>query len=110
MAILLNLLVLFYRLLQPVDLFPPTSRGFCDVEGNVWEWVEDHCNGLPGFMSQPFYDDYSSPTFDGIHYNMLVSIHYNMLVGIHYNMLVSVHYNMLVSVHYNMLVSIHYNI
>ena len=23
---------------SPVDAYPPTTNGFCDVRGNVWEW------------------------------------------------------------------------
>ncbi|XP_041360130.1 ergothioneine biosynthesis protein 1-like isoform X1 [Gigantopelta aegis] len=51
----------------PVNMYPATEAGFCDVFGNVWEWVEDHFNGLPGFRSNRFYDDYSTPSFDGQH-------------------------------------------
>ncbi|KAI0220611.1 hypothetical protein LSAT2_027897 [Lamellibrachia satsuma] len=60
-----------YGSATPVNMFPPTERGFCDVAGNVWDWVEDHFNGLPDFNTHIFYDDYSSPTCDGKHYNIL---------------------------------------
>ena len=47
--------------------------GFYDVYGNVWEWCEDHFNGLPGFKSIYLYDDFTSPCFDGRHTILLVS-------------------------------------
>ncbi|XP_074653957.1 uncharacterized protein LOC141908054 [Tubulanus polymorphus] len=51
----------------PVNMYPPSSRGFYDLYGNVWEWHEDSFNGYPGFKTQYLYDDYSSPCFDGKH-------------------------------------------
>ena len=53
-------------------MHPANSAGFHDVSGNVWEWVEDHFNGLPGFKTHAYYDDFSSPTFDGKHNMILV--------------------------------------
>lgn len=35
--------------------------------GNVWEWCEDHFNGLPGGKTHYLYDDFSSPCYDGRH-------------------------------------------
>ena len=58
---------------QPVNMFPANSMGFYDVYGNVWEWLEDHFNGLPGFKTHYLYDDFSSPCFDGRHTMMTVS-------------------------------------
>jgi 5-histidylcysteine sulfoxide synthase/putative 4-mercaptohistidine N1-methyltranferase len=40
---------------------------FYDVIGNVWQWTETPINGFPGFEVHPFYDDFSTPTFDGLH-------------------------------------------
>mgnify|MGYP001557152355 CR=1 FL=1 len=57
---------------QPVNMYPATRLGFHDVFGNVWEWTEDHFNGLPGITSDPLYDDFSSPCFDGRHNVMMV--------------------------------------
>ena len=68
------LFLFFFFFLQPVNLFPPTSAGFCDVFGNVWEWVEDHFNGLPGYKSHYIYDDFSAPCFDGRHHLIMVRI------------------------------------
>jgi 5-histidylcysteine sulfoxide synthase len=44
----------------------------CDVTmsrfaGNVWHWLEDEFNPLPGFQVHPYYDDFSTPCFDGKH-------------------------------------------
>ncbi|XP_059839506.1 uncharacterized protein LOC132401495 [Hypanus sabinus] len=48
-------------------MYPPNEAGFHDVFGNVWEWTEDHFNGLPGFETTYLYDDFSTPCFDGKH-------------------------------------------
>ena len=40
--------------------------------GNVWEWLEDHFNGLPGFETHWLYDDFSAPCFDGRHKMIMV--------------------------------------
>ncbi|XP_066298440.1 uncharacterized protein [Branchiostoma lanceolatum] len=56
---------------SPVDLYPPNDLGFHDVYGNVWEWVEDHFNGLPGYKQHHLYDDYAFPSCDGRHTIML---------------------------------------
>ena len=45
--------------------------GLYDVYGNVWEWTEDHFNGLPGFKTLFLYEDFSTPSFDGRH-NMIM--------------------------------------
>ncbi|XP_022105429.1 ergothioneine biosynthesis protein 1-like isoform X2 [Acanthaster planci] len=58
---------LAYTTHTPVNLYPPTKRGFYDVFGNMWEWMEDHFNGLPGSLTHHLYDDFSTPTFDGRH-------------------------------------------
>lgn len=50
-----------------MDLYPANEKGFHDVFGNVWEWCEDHFNGLPGFKTTYLYDDFSTPCFDGRH-------------------------------------------
>ncbi len=55
-------------------MYSATTTGFHDVFGNAWEWVEDHFNGLPGYSTDPLYDDFSSPCFDGFHTLMLVLI------------------------------------
>jgi 5-histidylcysteine sulfoxide synthase len=52
----------------PVNLYPPTTPvGVYDVQGNVWQWAEDHFNGLPGFQTHFLYDDFSAPCFDSRH-------------------------------------------
>lgn len=52
---------------SPVDVGTPTGAGFHDVFGNVWQWLEDHFNPLPGAEVHPYYDDFSSPCYDGQH-------------------------------------------
>ena len=44
---------------------------FTDVFGNVWQWMEDHFNSLAGFEIHPYYDDFSTPCFDGEHQMIL---------------------------------------
>eukprot|EP00796_Vickermania_ingenoplastis_P000837 gene837-475_t len=38
-----------------------------DVIGNVWQHAEDKVYPFPGYQVHPFYDDFSRPTFDGLH-------------------------------------------
>ena len=64
-------MLFLFGMFQPVNMYPPTQAGFCDVFGNVWEWVEDHFNGFCEFKSHILYDDFSSPCFDGRH-NMIM--------------------------------------
>lgn len=49
----------------PVDEFP--QGDFFDVVGNVWQWTETPIYAFEGFRVHPFYDDFSTPTFDGRH-------------------------------------------
>jgi 5-histidylcysteine sulfoxide synthase len=44
-----------------------SGDGFTDVFGNVWQWLEDHFHPLSGFKVHPYYDDFSTPCFDGRH-------------------------------------------
>lgn len=39
--------------------------------GNVWQWMEDQFNPLPGFQTHRLYDDFSTPCFDGKHQMIL---------------------------------------
>ena len=56
---------------SPVDAGQPTEAGFHDVFGNVWQWLEDHFNPLPGAKVHRYYDDFSTPCYDGQHQMML---------------------------------------
>lgn len=38
-----------------------------EIYGNTWHWLEDQFNPLPGFEMHPYYDDFSTPCFDGKH-------------------------------------------
>jgi len=40
---------------------------FFDVVGNVWQWTETPITGFTGFEIHPWYDDFSTPTFDTQH-------------------------------------------
>lgn len=40
---------------------------FFDVIGNVWQWTETPIMGFEGFQVHPYYDDFSTPTFDTQH-------------------------------------------
>jgi 5-histidylcysteine sulfoxide synthase/putative 4-mercaptohistidine N1-methyltranferase len=56
---------------SPVDAGQATRSGFQDVQGNVWQWIEDHFSPLPGAEVHPYYDDFSSPCYDGQHQMIL---------------------------------------
>eukprot|EP00599_Poterioochromonas_sp_BG-1_P017418 CAMPEP_0173166130 /NCGR_PEP_ID=MMETSP1105-20130129/21823_1 /TAXON_ID=2985 /ORGANISM="Ochromonas sp., Strain BG-1" /LENGTH=871 /DNA_ID=CAMNT_0014087299 /DNA_START=251 /DNA_END=2866 /DNA_ORIENTATION=- len=58
---------LAYSSMTPVNSFSPNSKGFHDVFGNAWEWMEDYFCALPGFEIHPYYEDFSTPCFDGLH-------------------------------------------
>lgn len=51
----------------PVDARPANSKGFSGVLGNAWEWCNDFFSALPGFTVHPYYEDFSTPCFDGLH-------------------------------------------
>lgn len=45
----------------------PNGKGIYDSIGNVWEWIEGYASALNGFVPHPFYEDFSTPCFDGKH-------------------------------------------
>ncbi|MHB0960400.1 MAG: 5-histidylcysteine sulfoxide synthase [Pirellulaceae bacterium] len=49
----------------PVDHF--RFGEFFDIIGNVWQWTETPITGFHGFQIHPYYDDFSTPTFDTQH-------------------------------------------
>ena len=49
----------------PVDQF--AFGDFYDLIGNVWQWTETPISGYDGFKIHPWYDDFSTPTFDTRH-------------------------------------------
>ncbi|RII07928.1 Iron(II)-dependent oxidoreductase EgtB [Streptomyces sp. YIM 130001] len=55
----------------PVDHSPATSQGVHDTAGNLWEWSEDTFNPLESFSVHPYYEDFSTPCFDGKHHMIL---------------------------------------
>ncbi len=42
-----------------------------EVYGNLWHWIEDQFNPLAKFEVHSYYDDFSTPCFDGKHQMML---------------------------------------
>lgn len=51
-----------------VDAMPAGRSGLSGVSGSVWQWCEDTAAALPGFAVHPFYEDFSTPCFDGRHH------------------------------------------
>ncbi len=49
----------------PIDRFK--NGEFFDVIGNVWQWTETPIYPFHGFEIHPWYDDFSTPTFDTRH-------------------------------------------
>jgi len=49
----------------PIDRFK--TGDFFDVLGNVWQWTETPIYPFHGFEIHPWYDDFSTPTFDTRH-------------------------------------------
>lgn len=58
---------------NPVGMFKLTNSntGIYDLRGNVWEWIQDTFNPLPGFQPHPLYPDQAAPFFDNQHQMML---------------------------------------
>lgn len=56
---------------SPVHALTANSKGFHDVLGNVWQWCEDHFHPLTGAKPHPYYDDFSTPCYDGEHQMIL---------------------------------------
>jgi 5-histidylcysteine sulfoxide synthase/putative 4-mercaptohistidine N1-methyltranferase len=56
---------------SPVDAYPANDKGIHDSLGNVWQWCEDTFHPLSGSKPHPYYDDFSSPCYDGKHQMIL---------------------------------------
>lgn len=42
-----------------------------EIAGNTWHWMLDQFNPLPQFEIHPYYDDFSTPCFDGKHHMIM---------------------------------------
>jgi 5-histidylcysteine sulfoxide synthase/putative 4-mercaptohistidine N1-methyltranferase len=60
-----NINLEFWSSSCPVDRF--RTGDFFDVLGNVWQWTETPIYAFRGFDIHPWYDDFSTPTFDTKH-------------------------------------------
>lgn len=49
----------------PVNKFK--HGDFYDIIGNVWQWSETPIYPFSGFEVHPYYDDFTTPTYDGKH-------------------------------------------
>jgi 5-histidylcysteine sulfoxide synthase/putative 4-mercaptohistidine N1-methyltranferase len=54
-----------YASSTPVDANP--FGAVYDIVGNVWQWTETPIYPFDGFKVYPFYDDFTTPTFDTQH-------------------------------------------
>lgn len=52
---------------SPVGYFSKKGHLLNDQFGNVWDWLDDDFNPLPGFKTHPWYKDFSQPYFDDQH-------------------------------------------
>lgn len=60
-----NVNLAHYASSVPVDRY--RHGQLYDVVGNVWQWSQSAIDGFEGFKPHPWYDDFSTPTFDGKH-------------------------------------------
>jgi len=50
-----------------VNLFVDPASGFGDIVGNVWQHSLTPMDLFPGFETHPLYEDFTTPTVDGLH-------------------------------------------
>jgi len=58
---------------SPGGILPQAESlsGLFDLRGNIWEWLGDDFNPLPGFKPHYLYEDNAAPFFDNQHKMML---------------------------------------
>lgn len=56
---------------SPAGYFSKNDNHMNDLFGNVWDWLDDDFNHLPGFKTHPWYEDFSQPYFDDQHSMLL---------------------------------------
>lgn len=52
---------------MPANSFEHSSVGLCDVVGHLWQHLWTLFYPFEGFKIHPYYEDYSTPAFDGKH-------------------------------------------
>jgi putative 4-mercaptohistidine N1-methyltranferase len=60
-----NINLEFWSSSCPIEFFK--TGDFFDLLGNVWQWTETPIYPFHGFEIHPWYDDFSTPTFDTRH-------------------------------------------
>ncbi|MDD5052822.1 MAG: 5-histidylcysteine sulfoxide synthase [Sulfuricurvum sp.] len=60
-----NINLSHYASSVPIDTF--AHGDVYDAVGNVWQWTQTQMDAYEGFVTHPWYDDFSEPTFDGKH-------------------------------------------
>lgn len=63
-----NLYLAHYASSCPIDTF--AQGDFFDVTGNAWQWTQTPIYPFEGFEVHPYYDDFTTPTFDNRHHIM----------------------------------------
>ena len=86
---------------SPVDCYEPNAKGFYDVHGNAWEWCIDYFSALSGFKIHSFYEDFSTPCFDGTSYLFILLRILSSLKIISHSMFTSyIHTRMYIYAHF----------
>ncbi len=52
---------------SPCPVYRFAQGDFYDLSGNVWQWTQTPIYPFEGFAVHPYYDDFTTPTFDDRH-------------------------------------------